>query len=111
MIVYEEGISNRSFAIFAVANVLGFGSLVWFLQLSKTTPTWLQLIFCAITLSLLAVGFAAWMGKFDKKEVIKAPIGYEPRHAEPMAEMEATKKVKLPPKEDWAKKWLKENKQ
>jgi len=103
MVVIEEGISNKSFAISMVSTVLGLASIPLFLHLSEKAPTWLQLIYVAISMVLLAVGFLGWIGKFDKKkELVPVPV---PVKAETVVE----EKVKPAPKEDWATKWMKEN--
>lgn len=108
MVVIEEGISTRSFVISMVATVSGLASLVWFLQLTKGASLWVNLVCVAITLTLLGIGMAAWMGKFEKKQPIKRPeLPYEPRYDAPFAEDEV--KAAPVPKEDWASKWLKEN--
>lgn len=100
MIVIEEGISNKSFAISMVSTVLGLASVPLFLHLSEKAPTWLQLIYVAISMVLLAVRFLGWIGKFDKKAETVVEEKVKPAPEE---------KVKPAPKEDWATKWMKEN--
>lgn len=107
MIVIEEGISNKSFAISMVTTVLGFAAMIACLQVfTPATPNWIQIPAALGTVMLFVVGGVAWMGKFDKKKAIT----HEFREDTQVQEPPKLEKVKPAPKEDWAAKWLKENK-
>lgn len=107
MIVIEEGISNKSFAISMVATLLGFAAMITCLSIFTTaTPNWIQIPAALGTVLLFVVGMAAWAGKLEKKKAIT----HEFREDTQVQEPPKLEKVKPAPKEDWAAKWLKENK-
>ncbi|MCA9333848.1 hypothetical protein KC963_02270 [Candidatus Saccharibacteria bacterium] len=68
-LIIEDGISTKSFVISMVFTVIGLASVAVFVNLfDKNTPTIVQLAGVAFSLSMLAVGFAAWTGIFEKKK-------------------------------------------
>jgi hypothetical protein len=106
----QEGISPKSFAISMGFTVAGIVAMLICLNVAKFTPDWLQGIEAIGTLGLFAVGGAAWMGKFDKNEPRQIVVPRRPRDDWAEVEEQPVKKSKPVPKEDWAAKWLKENK-
>ena len=49
--------NGKLFAASILVTATGIGSMMVFLPLSKGAPTWLQLLYAAITLALITLGF------------------------------------------------------
>lgn len=103
-LIIDEGVSTKSFIISMVFTTIGLGSIVLFLSLfDGNTPTMTQMAGVAFTLSMLAVGFSAWVGLFDKKKEpphrrFERERGFDPDEVDEA--VKPAKPKKTPPKVD-----------